>query len=109
MEASQQLTVIEAVANGAAHDARGGREHLLESRRVCGLEGCRVTHQAPRCNEHVRLAARSCLPAGEGHELGVRGREGAERRRGLPALGPGRAERRAAAAQHRSGITATKA
>jgi hypothetical protein len=30
VEASQQLTVIEAVANGAAHDARGGREHLLE-------------------------------------------------------------------------------
>ena len=56
----------------------------------------------------MRLAARSWLPAGEGHELGVGGREGAELRRGLPALGPGRAERRAAA-HHGSATTATKA
>ena len=67
MEAGEQLRLLEAVADGGAHDARGGREHLLEQWRVCGLEGCGIAHQAPRRNEHVRLAVRSALPAREGH------------------------------------------
>ena len=34
MEASQQLVLLEAVADGAPHDARGRRQHLRQQRRV---------------------------------------------------------------------------